>query len=84
MTQPQTNTTTFAGPHCRSMPDDQCRTLHRASLGGGNIIHYMGYMESGLLGSLELIVIEDEIVSMLKADSTPLEFSEENLARVST
>lgn len=55
-------------------------TLQRATLGGGNMIHDMGYMESGLLGSLELIVIEDEIVSMIKADSTPLEFSEENLA----
>jgi len=55
-------------------------TLQRATLGGGNMIHDMGYMESGLMGSLELVVIEDEIVSMIKGDSTPLNFSEENLA----
>jgi trimethylamine--corrinoid protein Co-methyltransferase len=55
-------------------------TLYRATLGGGNMIHDMGYMESGLMGSLELVVIEDEIVSMIKADSTPLDFSEETLA----
>ena len=45
------------------------------------MIHDMGYMESGLMGSLELVVIQDEIVSWIKACSTKgLEFNEENLA----
>jgi len=50
-------------------------------LNGGNMIHDMGYMESGLMGSLELTVIQDEIVSIIKAEIMKgLEFSEENLA----
>jgi trimethylamine--corrinoid protein Co-methyltransferase len=56
-------------------------TLYGAMLAGGNMIHDMGYMESGLMGSLELVVIQDEIVSLIRAGSTTgLEFSEENLA----
>ncbi len=55
-------------------------TLYGATLAGGNMIHDIGYMEAGLMGSLELVVIEDEIVSYIKAGSTGLDFSEENLA----
>jgi trimethylamine--corrinoid protein Co-methyltransferase len=55
-------------------------TLYAATLQGGNMIHDMGYMESGLMGSLELVVIQDEIVSVIKAGSTGLDFNEENLA----
>jgi trimethylamine--corrinoid protein Co-methyltransferase len=56
-------------------------TLHGSMLAGGNMIHDMGYMESGLMGSLELLVIQDEIVSVIKAGSMKgLDFSEENLA----
>jgi trimethylamine--corrinoid protein Co-methyltransferase len=56
-------------------------TLQGAMLAGGNMIHDMGYMESGLMGSLELLVIQDEIVSIIKAGSmNGLDFSEENMA----
>jgi len=56
-------------------------TLYRSTLSGGNMIHDMGYMESGLMGSLELLVIQDEIVSIIKASTmNGLDFSEENLA----
>ena len=55
-------------------------TLYIATLSGGNMIHDMGYMESGLMGSLELLVIEDEIVSCIKASMTGLEINEETLA----
>ena len=56
-------------------------TLYRSMLSGGNMIHDMGYMESGLMGSLELLVIQDEIVSIIKSGSmNGLDFSEENLA----
>jgi len=55
-------------------------TLHAATLQGGNMIHDMGYMESGLMGSLELVVIQDEIVSVIKAGNPGLQFNEENLA----
>ncbi len=56
-------------------------SLYSATLNGGHMIHDMGYMESGLMGSLELLVIEDEIVSWIKTSiSTGWEFNEENLA----
>jgi trimethylamine--corrinoid protein Co-methyltransferase len=56
-------------------------TLYGSMLAGGNMIHDMGYMESGLMGSLELVVIQDEIVSVIKSGTSPgLEFTEENLA----
>ncbi len=55
-------------------------TLRGAMLSGGNMIHDLGYMESGLTGSLELVVIEDEIVSWIKACMKGVEFNEETLA----
>jgi len=55
-------------------------SLYTATLRGGNMIHDVGYMESGLMGSLELVVICDEIISWLKASMQGLEISEETLA----
>jgi len=55
-------------------------TLFSATLNGGNLIHDVGYMESGLTGSLELLVICDEIISWLKAYLKGLEINEETLA----
>ncbi len=54
-------------------------SLYGAMMSGGNMIHDMGYMESGLMGSLELVVIEDEIVSWITCGKGR-EFNEENLA----
>jgi trimethylamine--corrinoid protein Co-methyltransferase len=54
-------------------------TLYGGMMSGGNMIHDMGYMESGLMGSLELVVIEDEIVSWITCGNGR-EFNEENLA----
>jgi trimethylamine--corrinoid protein Co-methyltransferase len=56
-------------------------SLYRSTLAGGNMIHDMGYMESGRMGSLELVVIQDETVSMIKGETTGgLNFTEETLA----
>ncbi len=55
-------------------------SLFYATLRGGNMIHDLGYMESGLTGSLELLVICDENVSWLKASMKGLEINEETLA----
>jgi trimethylamine--corrinoid protein Co-methyltransferase len=55
-------------------------SLFIATLRGGNMIHDLGYMESGLTGSLELVVICDEIVSWIKASMKGLEINEETLA----
>ena len=55
-------------------------SLYYATLRGGNMIHDLGYIESGLTGSLELVVICDEIISWLKASMQGLEINEETLA----
>jgi trimethylamine--corrinoid protein Co-methyltransferase len=44
------------------------------------MIHDLGYMESGLTGSVELLVMCDEVVSWLKAFMQGLEISEDTLA----
>ena len=55
-------------------------SLFAATMNGGNLIHDVGYMESGLMGSLELVVICDEIISWLKASMQGLEINAETLA----
>ena len=55
-------------------------SLLYTALRGGNMIHDIGYMESGLTGSLELVAICDETVSWLKASMRGLEINEETLA----
>jgi len=55
-------------------------SLLYATLRGGNMIHDIGYMESGLTGSLELVAICDENVSWIKASMKGLEINEETLA----
>lgn len=55
-------------------------SLFSATIRGGNMIHDIGYIESGLTGSLELVVICDEIISWLKYFQSRLEITEETLA----
>ena len=55
-------------------------TLMTESLSGGNIIHDMGYLESGLTFSLAQLAICDEIVSWIEAFYTGIEVSDETLA----
>lgn len=55
-------------------------TLLTETLGGGNIIHDLGYLESGLGFSLAQLLICDEIVSWIKAYLKPIEITGETLA----
>ena len=49
-------------------------------LAGVNLIHDVGYLESGLTGSPEALVISDEIVGMVKRVGRGFEISAETLA----
>jgi trimethylamine--corrinoid protein Co-methyltransferase len=67
------------------LPDQQASaeaalTLLVASLGGVNLIHDMGYLESGLCGSLIQLAICDELVGWIEHFVAPIEVSEETLA----
>jgi len=55
-------------------------TLLADTLMGGNLIHDLGYLESGLTYSFAQLVICNEIVSWIKAYLKPLEVSDETLA----
>ena len=50
------------------------------ALAGTNLIHDIGYIESGLTGSLESLVICDEIIGMVKKNISGIEINEETLA----
>ena len=50
------------------------------TLAGGNIIHDLGYLESGLTYSFTQLVLCDEIVSWIKAFTRDFEVNEETLA----
>jgi trimethylamine--corrinoid protein Co-methyltransferase len=55
-------------------------TLMAETLGGANIIHDLGYLESGLCGSLAQLVICNEIVGWIEHLLAPVEISDETLA----
>ena len=50
-----------------------------AKLTGANLIHDVGYMESGLTTSLEMIVLTDELVAMTNSLVNGIEVSDETL-----
>jgi trimethylamine--corrinoid protein Co-methyltransferase len=55
-------------------------TLMSETLGGATLIHDIGYLESGLCGSLAHVVICEEMVSWIKKMSAPVEIDAETLA----
>lgn len=55
-------------------------TLMTDALCGANIVHDLGYLESGLTGSLAQLVICDEIVSWLEHFTRGVDVSDEALA----
>jgi len=55
-------------------------TLMTDALCGGNIVHDLGYLESGMSGSLAQLVICDEILSWLEHFVRGVEINDETLA----
>ena len=55
-------------------------TLMSSTLSGAHLIHDVGYLESGLTGSLPHLVICHEIIGWLKAYMKGLEINDETLA----
>lgn len=61
----------YAGCSDAKMMDEQAATeatmsVMMARFSGANLIHDVGYMESGLATSLEMVVLTDELVDMTK------------------
>ncbi|MFA5865051.1 MAG: trimethylamine methyltransferase family protein [Phycisphaerae bacterium] len=55
-------------------------SLLACTLAGTNLIHDVGYMESGLTGSPEALLICDEIIGMVKRFISGFEINEDTLA----
>ena len=55
-------------------------TLLVDALTGANLVHDMGYMESGMTGSLELLAICDDILGWIKRFMKGVEVNDETLA----
>ncbi len=67
------------------LPDQQAGiesalTLVQAILAGSHLVHDVGYLESGLTGSLAQVVICDEVIDWLRTSMAPLEITEKTLA----
>lgn len=54
-------------------------SLYTAMLSGATIIHDVGYLESGLNGSLQMLVLCDEIIDMVKHIGRGIRVDEETL-----
>jgi trimethylamine--corrinoid protein Co-methyltransferase len=55
-------------------------SIHSAMLSGANLVHDVGYTESGMTGSLFQLVMSDEIIGMCRRISRGIEVNEETLA----
>jgi trimethylamine--corrinoid protein Co-methyltransferase len=55
-------------------------SIHSAMLSGANLVHDVGYTESGMTGSLFQLVMSDEIIGMSRRITKGIAFNEETLA----
>ena len=67
------------------LPDEQAAieatsSMLMAMLAGTNLIHDIGYIEGGVTGSLEMVVILDEVFSMLNRIVRGIDVDDETLA----
>jgi trimethylamine--corrinoid protein Co-methyltransferase len=65
--------------------DQQCGaevalSLFTALLHGANIVHDVGFMDSGLQGSLQLIATSNDLIGWIRAATAPVLVNEETLA----
>ena len=51
-----------------------------AALSGANLVHDVGFLENGLIGSYEMLVITNEVIAMVKRIMRGIEVNEESLA----
>lgn len=76
---------TLAGVTESKLPDQQAAaeaalTILADAVGGGHMVHDIGYMESAYCGSLTQLVLGDDIVSWVKHFLAPLEITDQTLA----
>ena len=75
----------YAGDSNACIVDEQAASeatfsIMAALLAGNNLTHDIGYLESGLTTSPEMIVLCDELISMLRHYMAGISFDEESMA----
>ena len=75
----------LGGSSDSKLPDEQAAveaslTLLFETLGGANLIHDVGYMESGKCYSLEMLAICEEVISYIRRYCQGIEVNDETLA----
>ncbi len=75
----------LAGCSDSKLPDEQAAaeaalTLLSDAIGGANLIHDLGYLESGLCGSLAQLCLCDEIVGWIRHLHRPIALDDESMA----
>lgn len=65
--------------------DQQCAaeaalSLFTAHLNGANLIHDCGFMDAGMQGSLQLLVIADDLIGFIRAATDTVQVDDETLA----
>ncbi len=75
----------YAGTTDSQIPDEQAvfeggLETFLAALAGSNLNHDAGYMDFGRTGSLEMIVIMDEVISQVRRMNRPIPVDNETLA----
>lgn len=75
----------FAGCSDSKLPDIQAGIesalwILWTALSGANLVHDVGYIESGMTGAFEMVVVGDEIISMVRRLLRGIELSSEGMA----
>jgi len=75
----------FSGCSDSKLPDIQAGVesalwILWTALSGANLVHDVGYVESGLTGSFEMVVVAEEIVSFVRRLMSGIEISQSTLA----
>ncbi len=75
----------LAGASDSKLPDEQAAaeaalTLLAESLAGVNLVHDLGYLESGKCGSLQMLAVCDELAGWIRQFQRGIEVNEETLA----
>jgi len=75
---------TLGGVSDAKLPDEQAAaeaalTLMADALGGGHMIHDVGYLQSAYCGSLAQLVVCDDIIGWVKSFLAPVDLSDEAL-----
>ena len=59
---------------------ESCFSCLTQAMSGTNLIHDVGFLESGLTGSFDMLVMSDELLGMVKRFKRGIEINEETMA----